>query len=75
MFPGLSSGANTKLHLLWISCGTDDHLIDVNRKLAGWLDSKGVQFTKIETAGSHTWMVWRRNLASFVQLLFKEPSR
>jgi enterochelin esterase-like enzyme len=75
MFPVLSSGANTKLHLLWISCGTADHLIDVNRKLAGWLDSIGVQFTKIETPGSHTWMVWRRNLASFVQLLFKESSR
>jgi enterochelin esterase family protein len=75
MFPTLSSKANSQLRLLWISCGTDDHLIDVNRKLHSWLDSKGIQHTRVETAGSHTWMVWRRNLASLVQLLFQEPRR
>jgi enterochelin esterase-like enzyme len=75
MFPTLSSSANHQLRLLWVSCGTDDRLIEINRKLFGWLDSKGVRYTRIETAGSHTWMVWRRNLGSFVQLLFQEPER
>jgi enterochelin esterase-like enzyme len=27
--------------------------------------------TEIETPGMHTWMVWRRNLAEFAQLLFR----
>jgi len=27
--------------------------------------------TEIETPGMHTWMVWRRNLAEFVPLLFR----
>jgi len=72
MFPALSSKVNTQLRLLWISCGKEDHLIEVNRKLIHWLDSKGIQHTTIETSGSHTWMVWRRNLVSFVQLLFQE---
>jgi enterochelin esterase-like enzyme len=75
MFPTLSSNANHQLRLLWISCGTDDPLIETNRKLFGWLDSKGIRCTRIEPAGSHTWMVWRRNLASFVQFLFQEPER
>ena len=70
-FPALSSEANSQLRLLWIACGTEDRLIDLNRKLNSWLDTKGVRHTQIETAGSHTWMVWRRNLASFAQLLFQ----
>jgi enterochelin esterase family protein len=70
-FPGLDSKANAQLRLLWISCGTEDHLIDVNRKFRAWLTSKGVQHTDVETPGAHTWMVWRRNLSSFTPLLFQ----
>jgi enterochelin esterase-like enzyme len=75
MFSSLSSDANAQLRLLWISCGTDDGLITVNRKLTSWLDARGIHHTKIETSGSHTWMVWRRNLASLSQLLFQEPKQ
>ena len=71
-FPGLDSKANAQLHLLWIACGTDDRLIEINRKFREWLKSKGVQHTDIETPGAHTWMVWRRNLANFAPLLFRE---
>ena len=70
-FPGLDAKANQQLHLLWIACGTEDHLITVNRNLREWLKSKGVQPTDIETPGMHTWMVWRRNLAEFAGLLFR----
>jgi enterochelin esterase family protein len=70
-FPGLDSKANAQLRLLWIACGTDDHLIDINRKLRDWLKTKGIQHTDVETPGAHTWMVWRRNLASFASLLFQ----
>jgi enterochelin esterase-like enzyme len=70
-FPALDSRANQQLHLLWIACGTEDGLIAVNRNLRQWLKSKGVKATEIETPGAHTWMVWRRNLAEFTQLLFQ----
>jgi enterochelin esterase family protein len=73
-FPGLDSKANAQLRLLWIACGTDDHLIDINRKLREWLKSKGVQHTDIETPGAHTWMVWRRNLATFASLVFQSSA-
>jgi len=69
-FPGLDSKANSQLHLLWIACGTEDRLIEPNRKFREWLTSKGIQHTDIETPGMHTWMVWRRNLAAFAPLLF-----
>ena len=71
-FPALDSKANTQLRLLWIACGTDDHLIEANRKFRDWLRSKGIQHADIETPGQHTWMVWRRNLATFAPLLFQK---
>ena len=70
-FPELEAKANAKIKLLWIACGTDDHLIAVNRNLREWLKSKGVEHTGIETPGMHAWMVWRRNLANFTPLLFR----
>jgi enterochelin esterase-like enzyme len=71
-FPALDSKANAQLHLLWIACGTDDRLIEPNRKFREFLKSKDIRFTPIETPGAHNWMVWRRNLAEFGSLLFQE---
>ena len=70
-FPALDSTANQRLHLLWIACGTEDHLIGANREFRAWLASKGIQHVDIETPGAHTWMVWRRNLTEFAPLLFR----
>ena len=70
-YPALDAKANAKLRLLWIACGTEDRLIESNRKFREWLKSKGVRETEIETPGMHTWMVWRRNLATFAPLLFQ----
>ncbi len=73
-FPQLSATANSKIHLLWIACGTDDRLITPNRELIAWLKSKDIRLTQIETPGMHTWMVWRRNLIDFTPLLFHAPA-
>jgi enterochelin esterase family protein len=70
-FPALDAKANHQLHLLWISCGTDDRLITVSRSLREFLKAKDVKVTEIETPGAHTWMVWRRNLAEFAGLIFR----
>jgi enterochelin esterase family protein len=70
-FPSLGAKANQQLRLVWIACGTDDNLIEINRRFREWLQTKGVQHTDIETPGAHTWMVWRRNLVEFAGLLFR----
>jgi enterochelin esterase-like enzyme len=70
-FPTLDAKANQQLRLLWVACGTEDRLIDLNRKFRAWLASKNIQHVDIETPGAHTWMVWRRNLAEFTGLLFR----
>ena len=70
-FPGLDASANSRLRLLWIACGTDDNLIELSRSFRSWLASKDIHHADIETPGAHTWLVWRRNLTEFAQLLFR----
>ena len=40
-FPALDAKANQQLHLLWIACGTEDHLITINRNLARMAENQG----------------------------------
>ena len=50
-FPALDAKANQQLHLLWIACGTEDHLITINRNLREWLKTKGVKQPKSKLPG------------------------
>jgi enterochelin esterase-like enzyme len=59
------------LRLLWVACGTEDSLIEPNRRFVEFLKSKNMQVKQIETPGYHTWMVWRDNLSQFAPLLFQ----
>ncbi len=70
-FPALDSGANKKLRLLWIGCGSDDKLLQGNQRFCEWLAGKGIHYTWVEKPGLHSYRVWRRDLADFVPLLFK----
>jgi enterochelin esterase-like enzyme len=70
-FPSLDEKANRQIKLLWIACGTEDRLIDINRDFRKWLASRNIAHADIETPGMHTWMLWRRNLSDFAQLLFR----
>ena len=74
VFPNLASEAQKKdrLKLLWVACGTDDHLITPNRAFTAWLKQQQIPVTVIETPGRHTWMVWRNNLINFTPLLFQK---
>jgi enterochelin esterase-like enzyme len=70
-FPRLDAKANDQVKVLWIACGVDDRLIELNRKVRAWLDAKEIKKVEVETPGAHTWMVWRRNLVTFTGLLFR----
>jgi len=60
------------LRLLWVACGTEDSLIEPNRKLVAFLKTKEMPVTSIETPGLHSWLVWRDNLIHFTPLLFQQ---
>ncbi len=62
--------ANSRLRLLWISCGKQDFLYQANRQLAETFETKGVKLTYRETEGAHVWSVWRNNLNESAPLIF-----
>jgi len=63
--------ANTKLRLLWIGCGTEDGAFKASKSLSEFLTTHNVKHTFRETAGAHTWMVWRRYMHEISPLLFR----
>jgi len=75
-FPGLDAKANGQIRLLWITCGTADSLLGVNRQFKDWLKSKKVLFTEEEaTDVGHVWPLWRQNLTDFAQKTFQRKPR
>ena len=76
LFPAITPQSaptiNASLRLLWISCGTEDGLLEPNHKLIAWLEQQGMTPKVVETSGMHAWPVWRDNLAHFAPLLFQK---
>jgi enterochelin esterase-like enzyme len=56
--------------LVWLTCGREDPFLAANRRVIAWLEQQGVSIAAGETAGGHTWPVWREDLVRFVPLLF-----
>ena len=59
------------LRLLWLACGKEDFLIDNARQFSAALAAKNIPHEFKETAGNHSWPVWRRYLGEFMPLLFR----
>ena len=75
-FPSLDAKANSQIRLLWISCGTADSLLGVNRQFKNWLKAKDVRFVEEEAADiGHVWPLWRQNLSDFAQKAFQPKAR
>ena len=75
LFPGMYSNPMkyNKFDVIYLSCGEQDNRIDGMLDFKGKLDANGYKGVVWEQyPGGHEWKVWRRNLASFVQLIFKK---
>lgn len=62
---------NRGLNVFWIGVGKDDFLLNANREFTAKLKELGVKHDYEETAGAHTWSVWRRYWADFMPKLFR----
>ena len=63
---------NRHLKSLWISMGGKEDIAHENcRIMMEKFDEMGIRYTYSEYAGGHTWPVWRHDLFSFAQLLFR----
>lgn len=70
--PGLNESINSKLRLLYISCGLDDGLITSNKQFEDWLTEHKIQFIHREVPGyAHVWSFWRKSLVELSPMLFR----
>ena len=73
-FPGMytNPAKYTKFDVIYLACGEQDNRIDGMLDFKQKLTDKGYKGVVWEQyPGAHEWKVWRRNLSSFVQLIFK----
>lgn len=74
-FPALAKEpeqANNNITLLWIGCGKNDRLMEVNSRLHTWLEEKGIEHTFVETDHAHSWDCWREYLGFVLPQLFRD---
>ncbi|WP_294296218.1 alpha/beta hydrolase-fold protein [uncultured Chryseobacterium sp.] len=66
------SQINSNIKNFWISMGGKEDIAYKNGQIMiKKLDDLGIKYTYSEYPGGHTWPVWRNNLYTFAQLLFK----
>jgi|WetSurMetagenome_2_1015567.scaffolds.fasta_scaffold92292_3 enterochelin esterase-like enzyme len=70
-YPVLDPSMNKKYKLVYISCGTEDMLLNGSVKLKEYLDNKGINSEFLKMPGAHTWHNFRRSFANFALKLFK----
>lgn len=59
------------LKLFWFGTGKDDFLVETSRATVSMLKKHGFDVVYNETAGAHTWIVWREYLHEFAPQLFR----
>ena len=62
---------NQQLKLLWIACGKDDFLLTRNMEFIKLLEARNIHHEWHQSAGTHSWPVWRGYLAEFAPRLFQ----
>jgi len=65
-----NAGAINELDLLWVGCGTEDSLFNVNKQFSEQLTKAGVEHTFRSTPGAHTPAVWSLYLHEVAPQLF-----
>jgi enterochelin esterase-like enzyme len=66
---------NSKLHLLFLSCGTEDPRYPGHLDLIDALTSNNLRHVWYSTAGAHEFKVWRHSLNEFLPRLFQSSTR
>ncbi|HEY9182157.1 MAG TPA: alpha/beta fold hydrolase [Gammaproteobacteria bacterium] len=66
-----NADAINELDMLWVGCGTEDSLFDLNQRFSDQLTEAGVEHTFRSTPGAHTPAVWSRYLHEVAPQLFQ----
>lgn len=68
--PAAGKETDKKLRLLWLACGKQDFLFQINQDFDALLTSRNIPHEFHVTEGTHTWRLWRPYLRDFLQRLF-----
>lgn len=71
MIGQLSGEKKSSFPHIYIDCGFDDGFLEVNRKLAGLLEEKGIKFEYHEAPGGHDWNYWDKQLRVILEKVNK----
>jgi enterochelin esterase-like enzyme len=66
-----SKAMNSRIRLLFLSCGTEDPRIDAMSQVTKELREREINVTFKTYPGEHEWKVWRHSLADLAPLLFR----
>jgi enterochelin esterase-like enzyme len=66
---------NKNLHMLWVSCGTEDTLFPANQQFVKLLSDHGVKNHFRTEPGAHWFRVWRKDLHEIAPLLFSPAAK
>lgn len=58
---------------VYMSCGTEDFLLEHNRDLHQHMDSIGFEHTYVEGPGIHNWAFWDQHIEEAMKWLYKKP--
>jgi len=67
-----ADAAKKQLHLLWVSCGDKDRLLDNSKSFHTALEEKMIAHVWHVDSGAHEWPVWKNDLYLFSQKLFRD---
>lgn len=67
-----SKAAKQKIHLLWISCGTEDSLLPISERTDKFLREQNIPHIYYTAPGKHDFAIWKKDLFHFAPLLFKK---
>ncbi|MBW9146004.1 acetylesterase [Clostridium sp. CM028] len=62
---------NALIPKIYMACGTNDFLLDVNHKYRDFLISENIDVTYVESPGSHTWDFWNEYIEKGIRWAVK----
>lgn len=54
---------------IMMTCGTEDSLVSLNRKIKNQLNNAGIEIKYVEDTGSHDWYYWNKHLEEALRWL------
>ena len=63
------SGGHAELPKVYLACGTEDFLLEGNRKMRDYMKAAGVDVTYEEGPGAHEWDFWNRYIKKVIDWL------